>query len=85
MQSFHISISTLQDSWSDLLSSVFSQILDFPDCKFGVAIPVLYSSICDILSVQTARRFRETLASVMRRIGTTYGITSNGPADRPKC
>ena len=69
-----------QESWSDLLSAVFTQILNFPDSKFGVAIPALYSSICDILSVQTAKRFREVLAQVMRRIGNTYGITANGVA-----
>lgn len=73
-----ITSKTQQESWSDLLSVVFGQILNFPDSKFGVAIPVLYSSICDILSVQTAKRFREVLAQVMRRIGTTYGITANG-------
>jgi hypothetical protein len=65
---------TQRDIWCNLLSKIFEQILNFPDSKFLVTIPMLYPNICDILALQTTPDFRVVLCKLLKRIGTVFKI-----------
>ena len=46
-----------------------------PEDKFRITVPVLYSHICDILSVQTiSQDLRMALCKVLKRVGIVYGV-----------
>ena len=66
----------MQESWAGLLSLVFGQLLSLSEAKFKVTIPVLYTHVCDILTVQVSTELRETLCKILKRIGEVYGITA---------
>lgn len=67
-----------QDGWTGLLCLVFQQLLELPENKFRVTVPVLYRHICDIVSLQSiAAELRNVLCCNLKRIGTVYGITSD--------
>ena len=53
--------------------------------KFKVTIPVLYTHVCDILTVQVSTELRETLCKILKRIGTVYGITVSASTDSTNC
>ena len=70
-----ITSKTEQESWCDLLSVVFEQILRFEDADFRVTVPELYNSICDMMLVQTSKRLRSVLCETLKRVGRMYEIT----------
>ena len=63
------------------MSLVFGQLLGLSEAKFKVTIPVLYTHVCDILTVQVSTELRETLCKILKRIGTVYGITVSASSD----
>ena len=63
-----------RDIWCDLLSQIFEQILNFPESKFRVTIPMLYPNICDILALQTTKEFRTVVCKLLKRIGLVFKI-----------
>ena len=63
-----------RETWSKLLTGIFEQILNLPESKFRVAVPVLYMNVCEVLSVQTTKEFRTVLCKILKRVGTMYSI-----------
>ena len=64
-----------QESWTTLLTLTFDNLSNMPEEKFRITVPVLYSHICDILSVQTlAQDLRMALCKVLKRVGTVYAV-----------
>ena len=67
-----------QESWTTLLTLTFDNLTKMPEDKFRITVPVLYSHICDILSVQTiAQDLRTALCKVLKRVGIVYGVASD--------
>ena len=72
-----------QESWTGLLTLTFDNLNKMPEDKFRITVPVLYSHICDILSVQTiSHDLRMALCKVLKRVGIVYGV-SESPAEIP--
>lgn len=64
-----------QESWTNLLTLTFENLIKMPEEKFRTTMPVLYRHICDILSVQTiAPDLRSILCQVLKRVGDVYGV-----------
>jgi hypothetical protein len=64
-----------QESWTSLLTLTFDNLNKMPEDKFRITVPVLYSHICDILSVQTiSQDLRMALCKVLKRVGIVYGV-----------
>ncbi len=70
------SLKSQRDAWCDLLAKVFGEVLNFPDVRFRVTVPVLYTNICDVLAASTtSRELRIVLCNFLKRVGGVYSIT----------
>ncbi len=72
----NINSKSQQDSWTGILTLVFTNLSELPEDKFRVMIKVLYPHICDILSVPVlAQDLRLVLVKILKRIGCLYSIS----------
>jgi hypothetical protein len=66
-----------QDSWTPLLCLIFEQISNLGEPEFRVTLPVLYTHICDILSVNVSSDLKIIICGLLKRVGRVYNIVNS--------